>query len=72
MTKYRATIEQKVVKTLLLTYEFESQDSVEDIKGALRNGEADSYALPIDEEWIDEECNDRLLSFETLKEDSEP
>lgn len=71
MTKYRATIERTVVKTLVLTYEFESQDSVDHIKGVLRNGDADSYASPIEEEYIDEECNDRLLTLEPLNEDSE-
>lgn len=72
MTKYAATIERTIVKTLLLTYEFESQDSVEHIKGVLRNGDADSYASPIEEEYVQEECNDRVLTLEPLNEDSEP
>ena len=72
MTKYRATIERKVVKTSLLTYEFESCDSVDHIKGVLRNGEADSYASPIEDDYFDEEYNDRLLALEPLNEDSEP
>lgn len=71
MTKYRATIERKVIKTLILTYEFESRDSVEVIKHGLRNGEADSYATPIDEDYFQEEYNDRLLTLESLDEDSE-
>ena len=67
MTKYRATIERKVVKTSLLTYEFESCDSVDHIKGVLRNGDADSYASPIEDDYFDEEYNDRLLTLEPLK-----
>lgn len=72
MTKYRATIERKVINTLILTYEFESRDSVDLIKKELSNGDADSYATPIDEDYIDEDYNDKLLTLESLDEDSEP
>ena len=72
MKKYRATIERKVIKTLILTYEFESRDSVDRIKEELRNGDADSYATPIDEDWFQEDYTDRLLTLESLDEDSEP
>ena len=72
MTKYLATIERKVIKTLILTYEFESQDSTETVIEEIRNGNIDCYDLPIDEDYLEEDCKDRLLTLEDKESDDDP
>jgi hypothetical protein len=67
MPKYRASIERKVIKTLILNYEFDTEDDFKTVKKAIQNGEIDSYESPIDEDYMEENCKDSLLILEDLE-----